>query len=180
MNLRDSVQIALLLGIGALLHVITPPIFAGMKPDPSLGMLFIVVLLKRDFRSVVLAGLVAAVLGALTGSAGMQVANLIDKFFTTLIVFTFLVKPLYGRINDKVLSGILGFIGTLISGTIFLSVGIYLLGFDLGASFGLLFSTIVLPTAAFNTVVTLVLYPIVLFSKGVVDRNSSQEAIVKK
>jgi len=175
MNLRDSVQIALLLGIGALLHVITPPIFAGMKPDPSLGMLFIVVLLKRDFRSVVLAGL-----GALTGSAGMQVANLIDKFFTTLIVFTFLVKPLYGRINDKVLSGILGFIGTLISGTIFLSVGIYLLGFDLGASFGLLFSTIVLPTAAFNTVVTLVLYPIVLFSKGVVDRNSSQEAIVKK
>ncbi|MBO8170019.1 MAG: tryptophan transporter [Thermoanaerobacteraceae bacterium] len=175
MSLRDSVQVALLLGIGALLHVITPQIFPGIKPDPFLGMLFVVILLKREIRAVLLTALVAAVLGGLTGSAGMQVPNMIDKFLTTFIVYLLIVKPFYGRINDKVLCGILGFAGTLISGLIFLSFAMYVLGFDLGGSFGLLFATIVVPTALFNTILVSILYPVVIFSKGVVEKNSSRE-----
>ncbi len=178
MSLRESIQISLLLAIGALLHLITPQIFPGMKPDPSLGMLFVVVMLHRNIRPVILAGLVAALLAALTGTPGMQVANLIDKFATTLIVYLLFVKPLYGRINDKVLSGILGLIGTMISGAIFLTVGVFVLGLDL--NFGILYATIVMPTALINTVVTVILYPLVLFSKNVVEKTGAYKSFNRK
>ncbi|WP_366924559.1 tryptophan transporter [Metallumcola ferriviriculae] len=178
MSLRESIQVSLLLGIGALLHLITPQILPGMKPDPSLAMLFVVVMLHRNIRPIILAGMVAALLAALTGTPGMQVANLIDKFSTTLIVYLVLVKPMYGKINDKVLAGICGLFGTMISGGIFLTAAIFVLGLEM--NFTALYATIVLPTAIINTVVTVVLYPLVVFSKNVVEKTSVYKSYNRK
>lgn len=178
MSLRESIQVALLLAIGALLHMITPQILPGMKPDPSLAMLFVVVMLHRNIRAVILAGMVAALLATLTGTPGMQVANLVDKFSTTLIVYLVLVKPFYGKINSKVFTGIIGLLGTMTSGAIFLTVGIFILGLDM--NFSTLYATIVMPTALINAVVTMALYPLVVFSKSVVERTSSYNSYNKK
>lgn len=171
MNLRELVQVALLLAIGYILHLMVPGFVFGMKPDLLLGMLFIVIMLSRSFSSVLVAGLAAGLLTALTTNfPGGQVPNLIDKVFTSLFVFG-LVALMRGRVNDKVISGIVGVLGTIFSGTIFLGSAAVLAG--LPGSFTALFVGAVLPAAAVNTVAVVVLYPIVLFSRSAVEKSRS-------
>ena len=40
MNTKVLVSLALLVGIGAVLHTVVPPILFGMKPDMMLTMMF--------------------------------------------------------------------------------------------------------------------------------------------
>jgi hypothetical protein len=173
MNIREMAQISLLLAIGFILHAITPGYGAGMKPDLLIAMLFIIVLLKKDFKAAVLAGAVAGIIAALTTTfpAG-QIPNLIDKVTTSIFAFM-LVKVLAGRIPNVITAGLLGALGTLVSGTVFLTSALAITG--LPAPFSVLFATVVLPAAVVNTIGVVVLYPVVTFSKNIVDRARPQE-----
>lgn len=168
MNLRELVQAALLLAVGYILHLIVPGFALGMKPDLLLGMLFIVIMLSRSFSSVIVAGLAAGLITALTTTfPGGQLPNIVDKFFTSLIVFG-LVALLRHRVNDKVVAGIVGALGTVVSGSIFLGSAAVIAG--LPGSFAALFVGAVLPATVVNTIAVVILYPIVLLSRSVVDK----------
>ena len=79
MSLRETLQVALLLAIGTLLHLITPGYGGGMKPDLLLSMLFIVILLKPKLQPTIVAGILAGLLAALTTTfPGGQLPNIID------------------------------------------------------------------------------------------------------
>lgn len=169
MNLRELVQAALLLAVGYVLHLIIPGFALGMKPDLLLGMLFIVIMMSRSLSSVIVAGLAAGLITALTTSfPGGQLPNVIDKFFTSLIVFG-LVNLLRDRVNDKVVSAIVGAVGTVVSGSIFLGSAALLVG--LPGTFAALFVGAVLPATVVNTIAVVILYPIVLLSRSAVEKS---------
>lgn len=161
MNTRVLVSLALLVGIGAVLHMVVPPILFGMKPDMLLTMMFLGIILFPDKKSVFVVALATGVVSALTtGFPGGQVANMIDKPITAFIFFGIFL--LVRKLNESVVSAsILTAIGTLISGTVFLTSALILFGLPGESTFIALFAGIVLPTAVVNTIVMAVVYPVV-------------------
>lgn len=175
MRLRESIEVALLLAVGYVLHLIVPPIVLGMKPDLLLGMLFVIILMKRDAKLSIQAGIVAGIIAALTtGFPGGQVPNVIDKLLTTLLVYG-MVRAFGPHLNPKILSGIIGAIGTVFSGTVFLGSAALLVG--LPGPFTVLFTTVVIPATIVNTLAVIVLFPVVEFSKKTVGAKLPQESV---
>lgn len=172
-SLAELILVGLLLAIGAVLHQVTPGFIGGMKPDLLLSMLFISLLMFRNVRLGLAAGLAAGVISALTTTfpAG-QIPNVIDKIITTLVVLGMI--SLLGRINDKILAVIIGLAGTVVSGTVFLGSALIL--FQLPAPFSVLFTTVVLPAAAINAVTVGVLYPIVAASRRLVEPRAASSS----
>ncbi|MBS4535805.1 tryptophan transporter [Clostridium sp. D2Q-14] len=157
MNLKKFVLNSLLLGIGALLHQITPSLVLGMKPDFSLVMLFIVILFNsKNFKICIISGLVVGIFSALTtGFPGGQIANIIDKLVTTIVIFLF-IRLIGRRVKEQILMiGVL-FVGTLISGLVFLFFASIIAGLPL--SFFALVVSIVMPATLLNTIVGVILY----------------------
>jgi len=166
-TLRDTTQIALLLAVGTVLRIIMPGYGAGMKPDVALAMLFIIIVMKPQFRTVIIAGIIAGILAALTTSfPGGQIPNIVDKPITAMFALG-MVTLLKNRIPDAAIATLLGAVATVFSGTMFMLVALLLVG--LPAAFGVLFTTVVLPAAVMNTISVLVLYPVIKFSKNVVE-----------
>ncbi len=161
MNTRVLVLLSLLVGMGAVLHAVTPPLLFGMKPDLMLTMMFLGILLFPSGKNVLLLGLLTGIISALTtGFPSGQIPNLIDKPITAFVFFGMLL--LIKKYSHSLLSaGTLTAIGTLISGFIFLGSALIFFQLPGGATFLSLFAGIVLPTAAFNTVAMVVIYPIV-------------------
>ncbi|WP_164669570.1 tryptophan transporter [Virgibacillus doumboii] len=160
MNTRVLVLLSLLLGIGAVLHYVIPGFIYGMKPDMLLSMMFLGIILFPKAKYVVILSVAAGVISAITTqTVGGQIANMIDKPITGLLFFGLLLL-VKNRMNDKLYVPVLTAVGTMISGSIFLTVALYVVGLMEGA-FTLLFLTIVLPAAALNTVLMIVVYPIV-------------------
>ncbi len=154
MRVRDLVLAALLMGMGLVLHAIFPGIFAGMKPDFSLVMLFIVLLLIPDRRIAIIAGVVTGVLTALTTTFPMgQIPNIVDKAVTTVVVL-----GIVAVVPKKFRVPLVGVVGTLVSGAVFLTTALVLTG--LPAPFVALFVAVVLPAMVVNTIGLLVFYPI--------------------
>ncbi|MHC6180513.1 tryptophan transporter [Clostridium sp. JNZ X4-2] len=159
MNLKKMIINSILLAIGAVLHQVVPPILFGMKPDISLAMLFIILLLNKDYKTCVCSGVVAGILAAATTTfPGGQFANVIDKFITINVMFI-LVKPFRDKVNNQINIVLTTAIGTIVSGTAFLTVVLLTVG--LGTSFTALFLTVVLPAAVVNTIVGAVLFNII-------------------
>ncbi len=193
MSLRDSLQIALLLAVGYILRLIVPGYGAGMKPDVMLGMLFVIILMHRNIKITMLAGALTAIITALTTTfPGGQIPNLIDKPLTSLFVFALVLiianplEKLLDRVSFTFLGlkaslgtflscGIIGFLGTLFSGFVFLTAALAIVG--LPAPFKLLYVTVVVPTAIANTVSVMVLYPLVTLSKRVIVGQRRDEEI---
>ncbi|MBO8156193.1 MAG: tryptophan transporter [Bacillaceae bacterium] len=160
MNIRILAVLSLLVGIGAVLHAVVPPLLFGMKPDMLLSMMFLGILLFPKVPYVLLLSLVTGFISALTtGFPGGQIANMIDKPVTA---FSFLALYLlfHKGIKSQYLAPILTAVGTMISGAVFLYVGLFIIGLAEG-SFTALFVGIVLPAAAMNTVLILIVYPVV-------------------
>ncbi|MDP4144410.1 MAG: tryptophan transporter [Bacillota bacterium] len=156
MNIRKLTTNALLLAVGAVLHQISPPLFFGVKPDFSLAMLFIIMIMNEDYQTTLICGIIAGVFAALTTALpGGQPANIIDKIITSHIIF-FLLKPIRNKLNNQIKIIAATAIGTIISGSIFLTVVIEFFGFK--QPFYGLFVGLVLPTALINTVVGFILY----------------------
>ncbi|CAB1250501.1 tryptophan transporter [Clostridium sp. MT-14] len=159
MNLKKMIINSILLAVGAVLHQIVPPILFGMKPDISLAMLFIILIFNKDYKTCVCSGVIAGILAAATSTfPGGQFANVIDKFITINVMFV-LIKPFRDRISNQINIILATAVGTIVSGTTFLTVVLFTVG--LGASFTALFLSVVLPAAVVNTVVGAVLFNII-------------------
>lgn len=157
--LRNSIEVTLLLSIGYVLHVIIPGYGAGMKPDMLLAMLFISILLKKDFKLAILGGFLAGLISAMTTTFPMgQLPNMIDKIVTSLIFFA-LVK-LIGKLDKNIIIiALTTMVGTLVSGVVFLGSALML--FSLPAPFGILLMTVVLPATILNAVTVSIMYPLI-------------------
>ncbi|WP_123054177.1 tryptophan transporter [Clostridium sp. JN-1] len=156
MNIRKLVINSLLLAVGTILHQMTPPLFLGMKPDFSLAMLFIIMILNEDYKSCMCAGIIAGVLSAATtGFPGGQIPNVVDKIVTTNVMFL-LLKPFRQKLNSQIKIMITTAIGTFISGIVFLSAAFVIVG--LPTSFKALVLSVVIPAVVINTIAAVVLF----------------------
>lgn len=160
MNTKNLVALALLMGMGVVLHAVVPPFVLGMKPDMMLTMMFLGIILFPEKKNVLLIALVTGILSAMTtGFPGGQIPNIIDKLFTAFIFYGLIMafKKYRGSvINAAVLTAV----GTLVSGTIFLTSAYFIVGLP-GAFVGM-FSLAVLPAIAVNTVFMVILFPVAL------------------
>ncbi len=157
MKTKNLVVLALFAGIGLVLNMIMPS-FLTIKPDMMLAMMFLGIILFPEFKSVMLLAIVTGILSALTTNfPGGQIPNIIDKLVTASIFFgLFLALNKYR--NSIISVGVLTAVGTIVSGSVFLTAAYYITG--LPSSFAALFAAGVLPAVAINTVVMVILYPI--------------------
>lgn len=166
MNTKKMTTNAILIAVGALLHLITPLIGVPMQPDLSLAMLFIIMVFNKDYKTTLICGIIVGLFAALTTKTPMgQVPNVVDKFLTSNIMFLVLI-PLRNNVSKLKQVSILLPIGTLISGTIFITVLMMFGGIPF-EQLGLLFVTVVVPTALLNVIIGIVLFKIVEKTAGV-------------
>ncbi|MTD31637.1 tryptophan transporter [Planomicrobium sp. YIM 101495] len=172
MNTKNLVLMALLVSAGAALYVVIPGISGGMKPDFMLTMMFIGILLFPNVKSVfLLAATTGVISGLFSTFPGGFIPNIIDKAITALVFFAFVLllqKVLHKMIPALVLCA--G--GTLLSGTVFLSAAIFIIGAEI--PFGVLFVSVVLPAIVLNTVAFGLIYPLVI---GILKRSSFETAV---
>lgn len=162
MNTKNLVLMALLVGVGAALYVVTPGLVQGMKPDFMLTMMFIGILLFPTVKETFLLSISTGVLsGLFTTFPGGFIPNVIDKAITDF-VFLIVLLMIKKLVSNIAVSAILVGLGTILSGTIFLSVALFVIGTDVGKTFTMLFAGVVLPAVAFNVVAFVIIYPIVL------------------
>ncbi|WP_068675732.1 tryptophan transporter [Oceanobacillus sp. Castelsardo] len=160
MNIRILITLSLLVGIGTVLHAVVPGFVFGVKPDMLLSMMFLGVFLFPKARYVLLLALVSGVISALTTQApGGQIANMIDKPLSAFIVLALFVL-LQKKVRNAVSAPILTFIGTVISGSVFVGVVALIAGLGDGTFLAMLIGA-VLPAAAVNTLIMVVIYPVV-------------------
>lgn len=156
MNLRKNILVSLLLAIGYIMHQVIPGTIGNMKFDLMLSFIFVALFISKDFKSTMLTALLGGFITALTTTfPGGQIANIVDKLVTCIAVYL-MIKILDKIKYKQVATGIIAFIGTIISGSAFLYTALVLVG--LPAPFSVLFAGIVLPTAVTNIFVTLVVY----------------------
>ncbi|WP_152654897.1 tryptophan transporter [Oceanobacillus sp. CFH 90083] len=169
MKTKILTVLALLVSIGTVLHFIMPPLLFGVKPDMMLAMMFLGIILFPKWNYVLLLAFATGAISALTTAApGGQIANLIDKPLTAFAFFL-LFLLVRKHMNTKATAAALTFVGTLISGIIFLSIALFFIGF-LEGGFSALLAAVVLPAAVMNTVIILVVYPIV---EGIMKRSKA-------
>lgn len=175
MNTKNLVLMALLVAVGAALYLIIPGYGEGMKPDFMLTMMFIGILLFPEKKSVFLLAVTTGVISGLFSSfPGGFIPNIVDKFITAFVIYALVItfKKLSGNmIATTIMTGL----GTILSGTIFLSVALFILGASIPgfaspiAAFTGLFTIVVIPAIAMNCVAFFIIYPIV---KGLMKRTS--------
>lgn len=159
MSTKDLAQAALLVSVGFILHAFFPPIVMGMKPDFALAMMFILLIIKRDFKLGFLVAVSTGIFTALTtGFPGGQIANIVDKLLTFFIVYP-LIPVVIDLMSHRITAGIITGVGTIISGIIFLGTAALIVG--LPGPFAVLFTTVVLPAAAVNTVTAVIVFSVV-------------------
>lgn len=157
MKLRDLIFMSLLVGIGFVLHAVVPGFFFGMKPDIMLVMMILGIILYQNKKHVLVLSLLTGIITALTTTfPGGQLPNVIDKLGTGFLVLLLL---LIIRKDTIIIASIVTFVGTLISGAIFLLSALIIAG--LPVPFTVLFITVVFPTAIINTILMSFIYPIV-------------------
>ena len=100
--------------------------------------------------------LLGGIITALTTTfPGGQLPNIIDKLVTCMVVFA-MVKIAEKIKLNKIAVGIIAFVGTVVSGSVFLYSALLIVG--LPAPFSALFIGIVLPTAVTNIFVTVAVF----------------------
>ena len=128
MNTKNLVLMALLVAVGAALYLIIPGYNDGMKPDFMLTMMFIGIFLFPDVRSVFLLAISTGVISGLfsTVPAGF-IPNVVDKLITAFVILAIVIAV--QKFTKNILVGtFIAAYGTLLSGVIFLSVAIFILG----------------------------------------------------
>ncbi|MBQ0140818.1 MAG: tryptophan transporter [Kurthia sp.] len=160
MKTKNLVLMALLVAVGAALYLVIPGINGGMKPDFMLTMMFIGILLFPNSRDVFLLAVTTGILSGLFSTfPGGFVPNIIDKFITAFVVLI-IIKLLKSHATKIIPAAIVVGIGTIISGSVFLSTAILLVGAKI--PFAFLFSTVVLPAVAINIVAFVIIFPIIM------------------
>lgn len=158
MKTKDLVIAAVLLALGTILHAIIPPVFAGIKPDFLLAMMFLAIIYKLEVKNMIAIAIVAGIIAALTtGMPAGQIPSIIDKVGSAIIIF-FIIKAVGKLSNLKV--AIIGFVGTIISGLLFLVSLFFIAEIPGGETIISLFQTVVLLTALMNAVLIVLAYNI--------------------
>ncbi|MFD1029856.1 tryptophan transporter [Metaplanococcus flavidus] len=160
MNTKNLVLMALLVSVGAALYVVIPGINGGMKPDFMLTMMFVGILLFPNAKSTFLLAVTTGVISGLFSTfPGGFFPNIIDKFITAFVflAFVYVLKKVASKLPVAIAlcAG-----GTVLSGSIFLSAAIFVIGAEI--PFTLLFTTVVLPATIFNGIAFGLIYPIVV------------------
>lgn len=159
MNTKKMVLNAILIAIGVILHVVSPSFGLPAQPDLALAMLFIIMLINKDYKTTLFAGIIIGIFTALTTkSAGGQLPNIVDKIITCNIMY-FLMLPLRDKVSKNIEGIVLFIFGTLLSGTVFLTSLAIISGVN-QAILPTLFA-IVIPTAIVNAIVGMIIYKIV-------------------
>lgn len=159
MNLKNNIFTTLLLAIGLIMHQITPGILGGMKFDFLLIFMFAAILMNSSFKNVILTGLLGGLLSAMTTSfPGGQIPNMLDKVVTCLVVYA-LIKLFQGKAINDFTVGVIGGLGTFVSGMTFVVSAAYIVG--LPVAMEALISGIVIPTSLVNIVGTIFIYRLV-------------------
>ena len=151
-NTKQLVTNSLLLAVGFILHAVTPVLGLQMQPDFSLITLVLVITLnKNNFGSCIAAGIATGIFSGVTSKFPMgMIPNIIDKIVTTVVAYLLIRLLDKTALSSKIKSVITNAVGTLISGTVFLVSALLLTG--LPAPFSLLFTTVVIPAIAVNTI----------------------------
>lgn len=161
MNIRVLVPLSLLVAIGVVLHQMIPPIFNGMKPDMMLLMMFLGIMLFPQIKNVLILGIATGFLSGLTSSfPGGLVPNIIDKILTSLIIYGFYLF-LTKLVKQSIATTVLTALGTIISGSVFLTSALLIVGLPGGVGFLPLFIGVVIPATFLNTISMMIIYPIV-------------------
>ncbi|MBY0123074.1 tryptophan transporter [Bacillus sp. S/N-304-OC-R1] len=160
MNTKNLVALSLLVGMGAVLHAVVPGFFLGMKPDMMLTMMFLGIVLFPDKKSVLLLGLVTGLISGLTTTfPGGLIPNIIDKPVTAFVFLGLFLA--FKKFQKSIVSvAILTAVGTIVSGIVFLTSALLIVG--LPGPFTALFGAVVIPAAAVNTIAMVILYPVAL------------------
>ncbi|MFJ7935501.1 tryptophan transporter [Sporosarcina sp. NPDC096371] len=180
MNTKNLVLMALLVAVGAALYLIIPGYGEGMKPDFMLTMMFIGILLFPEKKSVFLLAVTTGVISGLFSTfPGGFMPNIIDKFITAFVIFA-IVLTFKKFTSNMIATTIMTGLGTILSGSVFLSVALFILGATIPgfaspmAAFTGLFGLVVLPAIAMNCIAFFIIYPIV---KGLMKRTSFKTAL---
>lgn len=158
LNLKKHIINSLLLAIGLILKELAPPLLFGMKPDLLLVIMFIIILINKDYKTTLLTGIICGIItGASTTFPGGQIPNFIDKIVSSHIIY-FLLIPIINKLNNQIKVILCSSLGTLISGFTFLLSTSFLVGLPGSTSFSVLFLTVVIPTAIVNTIASIIFF----------------------
>ena len=167
MNTKNMVLSAVLLALGTVLHYIMPPIF-GVTPDMLLATMFLAIMINKKFSSTIVVSLVAGILAMLTTKfPGGQIPSILDKLVSGIVIYL-IYKFLFNFKLNNFKSGAINFIGTLISGLVFLSFAVFVFTPSMSSSFLTLVKTVVIPTSVVNTVLGIILSKALNISKQIV------------
>lgn len=156
LNVKKMILNAILIAIGALLHQITPAIGLPMQPDFAIAMLFIIILLNKDYKTTLISSIIMGIITALTTKfPGGQLPNIIDKLITANFIY-FLYKIIGQKQSDNIKIILALIFGTIVSGLTFLGSASILVG--LPAGFMLLVGTVVIPAVIMNLILGMMLY----------------------
>ena len=156
LNVKKMILNAILIAIGALLHQITPAIGLPMQPDFAIAMLFIIILLNKDYKTTLISSIIMGIITALTTKfPGGQLPNIIDKLITAHFIY-FLYKIIGQKQSDNMKIILALIFGTTVSGLTFLGSASILVG--LPAGFMLLVGTVVVPAVIMNLILGMMLY----------------------
>ncbi|MDY3006883.1 tryptophan transporter [Anaerococcus sp. AGMB00486] len=155
MKTRTITQSAILLAIGTILHLI--PGFVNMvKPDFMLVCVFTIIIANKDIKTALAVGVAGGILAGITTSApGGFVPNFVDKVISSLFVYAGSKFIAENKIGSLVSKGALYFLGTCLSGLIFLFLMNLAGALPKGVGVPAMFLALVIPTAAVNIIVGL-------------------------
>ncbi|MBM7608699.1 LytS/YehU family sensor histidine kinase [Lysinibacillus composti] len=159
MNTKNLVLMALLVGVGTALYLVIPGINGGMKPDFMLTMMIIGILLFPTVKETFLISVATGVLSGLFSTfPGGFVPNVIDKAVTGFVVLA-VVLVLRHFVQKIAVSTVLVGLGTMLSGSVFLSMALALT--EVPIDFAVMFATVVLPAVVMNAIAFVIIYPII-------------------
>ena len=150
---KQLVTNSLLLAVGFLLHYVTPAIGLPMQIDFSLITLVLIINLnKNNLGSCIASGVVTGIFSGLTTKFPLGlIPNIIDKIVTTIVIYLLLKLLDKTTLSSKIKAIVVNAVGTLVSGVVFLASALLFTG--LPAPFFVLFTTVVIPAIAVNTVI---------------------------
>lgn len=141
MKTRELVVSCILLSLGFVSHAMIPGFVGGIRPDFLLAMMILAISMTTTLKMAFVCGVIAGIMAALSTSfPGGEVLSLVDKLASAFAVY-FLFK-LFDNVT------IITFVGTLVSGFIFVFGAMLLNGLDV-TMFKLLY-IVVIPTAILN------------------------------
>ena len=150
---KQLVTNSLLLAVGFLLHYVTPAIGLPMQIDFSLITLVLIITLnKNSFSTRVASGVATGIFSGITSKFPLGIIpNIIDKITTAIFVYLLIKLLDKTALNSKIKAIAVNAVATLVSGVVFLASALLITG--LPAPFFVLFTTVVIPAIAVNTIV---------------------------